>query len=208
MTPERWWNRVRMRLRSVLRRGRVERELDRELRFHLGRQIEENQAAGMSAAEARYAALRRLGGVAQIQEECREMRRTNYVDNLVQDLRYAARTLAKSPALAAAIILTLGLAIGANSAIFSVIDGVLLRPLPYRQPDRIVRLFFSSDHYPKFPINPFDFRDFRTRSHSFEALAAFTRGDVQLSGSGDPVRLAAFRVTAGYFRALGVAPER
>jgi predicted permease len=208
VTPERWWNRVRMRLRSVLRRGRVEQELDKELRFHIERQIEENQAAGMSAAEARYAAMRRLGGVAQIQEECREMRRTNHVDNLVQDLRYAARTLAKSPALAATIILTLGLAIGANSAIFSVIDGVLLRPLPYRQPDRIVRLFFSSDHYPKFPINPFDFRDFRTRSHSFEALAAFTRGDVQLSGSGDPVRLAAFRVTAGYFRALGVAPER
>ena len=197
-----------MRFRSLLQRRRVEQELDKELRFHIEQQAEENKAAGMSAAEARYAAIRRLGGVAQIQEECRDMRRTNYMDNLLQDLRYAARTLVKAPGFAAVVVLTLGLGIGANSAIFSVIDGVLLRPLPYRQPDRIVRIFFSSGDYPKFPINMFDFRDFRARSHSFEALAAFTRGDVQLSGSGEPVRLPAFRVTAGYFRVLGIAPAR
>ena len=104
------------------------------------------------------------------------------------------------------VVLTLALGIGANSAIFSVIDGVLLKPLPYPQADRIVRVFFSSHTYPKFPLNPFDFRDFRTRSRSFEALAAFTRSDVQLSGSGEPVRLSAFRVTAGYFEVLGVTP--
>ncbi|HEY6293029.1 MAG TPA: ABC transporter permease [Terriglobia bacterium] len=136
------------------------------------------------------------------------MPRTDYVDNLGQDLRYAARTLAKSPGFAAAVILTLALAIGANSAIFSVINGVLLKPLPYPHADRIVRLYFRSNDYPKFPINMFDFRDFRARSGSFDALAAFTRSDVQLSGSGEPVRLAAFRVTAGYFRVLGLAPAR
>jgi predicted permease len=208
MKAERWWNLVRMRFRSLLRRGRVEQELEKELRFHLEQEIKANVAAGMTPVEARYAALRRLGGVTQIKEECRHMRRTDYLENLWQDLRYGIRTLGKSPGFTAVILLTLALSIGANSAIFSVIDGVLLKPLPYPQANRIVRLFFSSETYPKFPINPFDFRDFRARSQSFQTLAAFTRSDVQLSGSGEPVRLAAFRVTAGYFRVLGLAPAR
>ena len=204
----RWIYKFPLRLRSLFWKRRVEQEMTEELRFHLENLIQENIAKGIPPEEAHYAARRELGGVEQIKEECRDMRRTDYVENLVQDTRYAARTLAKSPGFTAAIILTLALAIGANSAIFSVIDGVLLKPLPYPQADRIVRLFFSSDDYPKFPLNPFDFRDFRARNHSFEALAAFTRGDVQLSGSGEPVRLAAFRVTAGYFRVLGIAPAR
>jgi putative ABC transport system permease protein len=195
-----------MRLRTLLRRTRVETELEKELRFHLEQAAEANRAAGMDAVEARYAALRRLGGVAQIKEECRDMRRTDYLDNAWQDLRYGARTLARSPGFTAVILLTLALSIGANSAIFSVINAVLLKPLPYPQASRIVRLFFSTRNYPKFPLNPFDFRDLRARSRSFEALAAFTRGDVQLSGSGEPVLLTGFRVSAGYFRVLGLAP--
>jgi hypothetical protein len=88
---------------------------------------------------------------------------------------------------AAVIVLTLALSIGANSAIFSVIDSVLLNSLPYQQPERIARIFLTSVDYPKFPLNPFDFRDFRTRSKSFDSLAAFTRGDRQLSrNSGEP----------------------
>jgi predicted permease len=208
MKPERFWNLVRMRLRSLLRRNQVERELEKELRFHVEQEIEANLGAGMAPTEARYAALRRLGGVPQIKEECRDMRRTEYLENVWQDLRYSARTLGKSPGFTAIVLLTLALSVGANSAIFSVIDGVLLKPLPYPNANRIVRLFFSSHEYPKFPLNPFDFRDLRARSHSFQALAAFTRGDVQLSGSGEPVYLAGFRVSAGYFRVLGVAPAR
>jgi len=193
-------------IRSLLGPGRVEQELDRELRFHLDQQTEENIAKGMAPDQARLAALRRLGGVPQIQEECRDMRRTNQIETTFNDLRYAVRVLGRTPGFTAVLVLTLALSIGASTAIFSVIEGVLLRPLPYPQADRIVRVFFNSDNYPKFPLNPFDFRDFRERNQTFESIAAITRADAQLSGSGDPVMLHAFSVTSGYFRVLGLAP--
>jgi predicted permease len=208
MKLRRTWDILRMRWRSLARRQRVEKDLDKELRFHLDRQTEENLAAGMPPAEARLAALRKLGGVTQIQEECRDMRRTDTIENLARDLRYALRSLSKSPGFTVVILLTLALSIGANSAIFSVIDGVLLRPLPYPGADRIVRVFFRSASYPRFPLNPFDFRDFRARNRSFEALAGFTHADLQLSGSGQPERFTGFAVTAGFFRVLGLRPAR
>jgi predicted permease len=195
-----------MRLRSLIRRNRVERELDKELRFHLEQQIEENRQRGATGTEAHYAALRRLGHLAQIQEECRDMRRTNYIENLLQDLRYASRTLVNNPAFTAVMVLTLALSIGANSAIFSVIDGVLLKPLPYHQPDRLFRIFVSNASFPKFRVNPFDFVDYRARNKSFEALAGFTRADVQLSGVDQSERLASLRITAGFFHLLGLRP--
>src|SRR5215471_3281162 len=97
MHPERWFDIVNLRLRSLLRRGAVERDLDRELRFHLDQEIEKNVGLGLSPEPAQSAALRRLGGIAQIQEECRDMRRTSYIDNFVSDLQYAVRTLIKAP---------------------------------------------------------------------------------------------------------------
>jgi|HubBroStandDraft_1064217.scaffolds.fasta_scaffold11134_3 predicted permease len=208
MKLRRRWDILRMRLRSLLRPKRVEEDLDKELRFHLAQQTDENLATGMPPAEARRAALRKLGGVTQIQEECRDMRRTDHIETLWRDLRYALRSLGKSPGFTAVILLTLALSIGANSAIFSVIDGVLLRPLPYPDADRIVRVFFHSASYPRFPLNPFDFRDFRARNRSFESLAGFTRSDLQLSGTGQPERFTGFAVTAGFFHALGLRPAR
>jgi predicted permease len=198
-----------LRLRTLLVRSSVERELDREIRFHFDQQVEENIAQGMSPDQASAAAKRSLGGVTQIQEECRDLRRTNYLETIWNDLRYAVRTLARTPGFTIIIVLTLGLSIGANSAIFSVIEGVLLRPLPYAQPERLVRVYFQSDSQPKFPLNPNDFRDFRERTRTFESLAAMTRHDVQLSGSGaDPVMLRGFIVSAGYFSTLGLKPAR
>jgi len=208
MASTRWWDVTRMRLQSLARRGRVDDELSKEMRFHLEQQISENIAAGMTAQEARYAALRRLGGVAQIQEECRDMRRVSWIETLLYDLRYTARTLARSPGFALVMVLTLALSIGANSAIFSVIRGVLLRELPYPQQEHVVRIFLSSTAYPKFPFNPFDFLDFRARNRSFESMAVMTRSDPQISGEGEPQRLTGFRVSAGYFRVLGISPER
>ena len=208
MQAARRWDVARMRLRSLLRRRRVETELDKELQFHLERQMEENFANGMAAGEARLAALRLFGGVSQIEEECRDMRRTQYMENLWQDLRYAVRVLAKNPVFTMVVVLTLGLAIGANSAIFSVIEGVLLKPLPYPRAERLARVFYRSKSYPKFPLNPWDFLDFRARNRSFESFAIYTRADVQLSGAGDPVKLSAFRISSGYFSVLGLPPAR
>ncbi len=208
MNPRRRFDVALLRLRSLFARSRVESDLDRELRFHIEQETRENMAAGMPADEARFAALRRLGGVAQVQEECRDMRRTNQLETMWNDLRYALRILGRSPGFTAVIVLTLALSIGANSAIFSVIEGVLLRPLPYTHPDRLVRLFFQGENYPKFPLNPNDFRDFRARNRTFESMATIVRSDTQLSGAGEPVMLHAFLVTAGYFHVLGFVPAK
>ncbi len=204
----RWLEVIRMRFRSLAARRAVEADLEKELRLHLDRETEANLAAGMPPEEARLAALRTLGGVAQIQEACRDTRRVRSIESLAYDLRYTFRTLGRNPGFAFLIVLTLALGIGANSAIFSAIRGVLLRALPYPEQNRIVRFYLSSAEYPKFPVNAFDFLDFRARNRSFGCISIMTRSDVQLTGAGEPERLTGFRVSAGYFRVLGLKPQR
>ena len=152
-----------------------------------------------------------MGGLTQIQEECRDMRRTNYIENLVQDLRYACRMLGAKPAIHRVMVLTLALGIGANSAIFSVIDGVLLRTLPYPdgRPHR-ARCFFTAPPIPKFPLNPFDFRDFRTRNRfCSRSLAGYTHADLQLSGAGRAGTVVGLPSDAPViFDVMGVHPAR
>ena len=197
-----------IRLRSIFQRAKVEEELDDELRFHQEQQADKYMRAGLSRDQALRQVRLDFGGHEQVKEDVRNARGTAAVENTMRDARYAVRQLRENPAFAMVMILTLALAIGANSAIFSVIEGVLLRPLPYARADRIVRVFLTSPAYPRFPLNPWDFRDYRDRNQSFSGLAAFTRADMQLSGeAGQPEMLNGFEITAGFFGVLGLQPE-
>jgi predicted permease len=193
-------------LSLLLGRDRFQSELDEEMEFHRAQTARELTAGGMTPEAARTAAARSFGNTVRLKEQSHEVIGFE-TETVVQDIRYAIRQLVGNPGFTVVMLLTLALSVGANSAIFSVIDGVLLKGLPYPQPERLMRLFLSSSSYPKFPLNPFDFRDFRARNGSFESMAAFTRGDMQLSGAGEPERLNGFGVTSGYFRVLGLQPE-
>src|SRR5215813_1691338 len=131
---------IRLRLRSLFFRRRVEEELDDEFQFHLERQTDENIAKGMSREDARNAAIRAFAGLEQRKEECRDARRVGVIEHAIQDLRYGLRVLRKSPGFALAVIATLALGIGATTAVFSVVYGVALRPLPYPQQNELATI--------------------------------------------------------------------
>jgi putative ABC transport system permease protein len=138
MSPERWLYAIPLRLRSLFRSGRVESELDEELQFHLERRIEENTARGMNEGEARRQALLALRGLEQCKEACRDTHRVNLARDLAMDLGYGVRVLRKAPAFTIAAVVTIALGTAASTAMFSVTDAVLLRPLAYQNPDRLV----------------------------------------------------------------------
>jgi predicted permease len=190
----------------LIRRERFRSELDEEMAFHRAEAEKDFAAEGMPKKAARQAAKRQFGNAERLKEKSSEVIGFR-LETVAQDLRYAFRQLMQNPGFTVVITLTLALSIGANSAIFSVIDAVLLKSLPYPEPDKLMRLFLSNSEYPQFPLNPFDFRDFRSRNKSFESMAAYTRNDLQLSGSGDPIRLNGFATTAGYFHVLGLKPK-
>jgi predicted permease len=196
---------LRLKLRSLFARRRLEQELDEELRYHVERQVEEGIAAGMTPENARYAALRSIKDIEQRKEECRDMRGIGWLEDFVGDLQYASRQLLKNKSFFAIAAVTLALGIGANTAIFSAVNTVLLRPFPYRQADRLVDLWctVAAKGIPKMGCALPDLREIATRNHSFEAVANYYSGDINITG-GTPERVQGVYASAGLFPLLGV----
>src|SRR5262245_4151084 len=208
MRLKHWFYTVPLRLRSLFRRAQIEQELDEELRYHIERQIEENIAKGATEEEARYAALRAMGGVERRKEECRDMRRVRWIEDLTQDVRYSLRTLRKSPGFTAVVALTLALGIGANTAIFSFVNAVLLRPYPYKDQDRLVWLWETRlPEVPGFNPSPANFLDWQKQNTVFEELEAVNVKDFNLIGGANPERIRGMVITHGLFSLLGVRPQ-
>jgi putative ABC transport system permease protein len=208
MRLEHWFYTVPLRLRSLFRRRQVEAELDEELRYHLERKIEEYIAQGLSREEARYAAFRAMDGLEQRKEECRDMRRVNGIENLFQDLRYGLRMLAKSPGFTAVAVLTLALGIGANTAIFNVVNATLLQPLPIREGSRLVVIWISNLEHGWSRIGPAgqDYLDWKEQSKSFDDLFMFEHGTGTVTAPGEPEQVAGLRVTTNFGDFFGIKP--
>src|SRR5215510_4614944 len=198
------------RLRALLRRTQVERELDEELRYHIEQQTEQNIRLGMNPEEARYAARKAFGGVEQAKERSRDAQGVRWLEELWQDLRYGARMLAKNPGFTLIVTLTLSLGIGANTAMFSIINAVMLRPLPYKDAGRLVGIFASPAGQAQTSkvFAPYQaFKEWSLHSRSFEQLEGCTwaaeSGKILL-GHGAAQRVLSIPVTSGYFSLLGV----
>jgi predicted permease len=195
---------LRSRCASLFRGRVLDADLDEELRSHIDFAVEENMKNGMPAKQARRAALRKFGGVTQVRETYRSQRGVPFFEMLAQDMRYALRQLLKSPGFACTAILTLGLGIGANTAIFSVVEGVLLSPLPYAQPERLVMLWESRPNVEHIDISYPDFQDWQRSVGSFERTAAATWRDYDLTSPRSSAHLNGMEITSGFFATLGV----
>jgi predicted permease len=223
MRSEHWRLMIRLQLRSLFQRKQTDQELDEELLDHLERRTEEYVAQGMAPEEARRRARIDLGGVEQTKEKCRDERRVNWIQDLAQDLRYGLRMLRNAPGFTAVAVLTLALGIGANTAIFSFIDAVLLRAVPVSDPQHVVVFSWSAHVKPKLHSHsdygdcadqagigdcsfsiPF-FKAVRAQTDAFSGMAAFAGPvDVDLSGNGSANIVRGLYVSGDFFPTLGV----
>ena len=196
-------------LRNLFSTRRVEVDLDQEVHSYLKMLTEENIRAGMVPQEAARAARIGLGGVEQVKEQVREERIGNWLHSVLSDCRYGLRQLRKNPGFTAVAVLTLALGIGANTALFSVIDAVLLRPLPFHDPGRLVAVHSIDLRYSgqtgeiSYPA----FLDWRTQSHSFQAMSVWTKSSFSYTGGDQAESIRGAVVSANLISMLGVAPS-
>jgi predicted permease len=196
------------RLVGFLRRDAVIRDIEEEMRTHVEMEALENERRGMKSTEARTAAGRSFGNMGRLRELALDVRGGGFLDTLWHDISYSARLLARSPGFTSVIALTLGLGIGSTTAIFSIADAVLLRPLPFKEPGRLVMLW---ETIPKRPdattyVNTSNYLHYKEHAQSLESIAGVAPASISLTGLGEPQRIQAARVTVNFFGTLGVAP--
>ncbi|HVW05587.1 MAG TPA: ABC transporter permease [Vicinamibacterales bacterium] len=205
MDVERWLLCARLRLRSLFHGSQLDRDVDDELRDHVERQIAQLVAEGMTPAAARTAALRALGGVTQQEERLREVRGVTPIVNLLRDLRVATRMLVRRPAFAVTAIVTIAIGIGASTAIFAVVNGVLLQPLPFPEPDRLLQMSSAPVEH-LFGLTPGlgepSFLDVQRGTRLFDSVAMFGTQASNLTGAGEPARVTRAEVTTRFFDVL------
>jgi len=201
-----------MKLRRWFSRKNWEGDMSEELRDHIERQTVANIAAGMAPGEARRHAKAQFGAVEGVKEDCREQRRSFLLESFWADVRFGFRMLSKKPGSSAMAILTLALAIGASTAVFSVVNAVLLKPLPYPPSERIVFPWRTVPPgfnlgYDEIPWGRFEFLFYAHESSTFQSMGAFLADSFNLTGTGEPARIDGLRASAGFFPSLGVPPS-
>src|SRR5215510_827710 len=205
------------RLLYYLQRDRFDRELEEEMRFHQMMRAEDNRDEGMSAEEAKYAARRQFGNQTLLQEVARDIKGGGFMETLLQDLRYGARTLLKRPGFTLTAVLTLALSIGANTAMFTIVHGVLLRPLDYPKPDQLMYLTTEAPAIgsARNALSAPEYTEFRQMNQSFAAVgaystggAAYTTGEVNVTAGDRPLRVRSISVDAHLLKALSIQPEQ
>lgn len=203
-----WFDRLRFRL-GLLRRARLEQDFDDEMRFHLEELAAQHEARGRGREEAMRAARREFGIASTVKEDLREAHGINLLDSVLLDLRYGLRLLRRDPGFAASAFLTIALGIGTTTAVFTVVYGVVLRPLPYPEPDRLVALWTGAPRLrlPRAFVGAANYRDWARQGRSFESLALVRHiGNFNITGSGEPERLQGARLTASLFTVLRTPP--
>src|SRR5689334_6596425 len=206
-----WLTVLTARIRAWFRGDQEDREFSQELAAHLAMLVEEHQRRGLTLDQARRAARLELGGVTQLRETQRDVRGLPVMDSLLQDLRYAFRTLRRDRGVTLFAILIIGLGIGASATVFSVINALLLRPLPFRDAEHLVWISNGGDEVPVgWSIQASQYLDLKAQNRSFAELTAFnsfySRGDIKLTGDGDPERLTGVAVAGNFFPLLDVQP--
>jgi predicted permease len=204
-----WMTEAWLRVKALLMRRRLERDLEEELQFHLAMREQKSRALGIAEKDAQAAARRRFGNVALVKEDCRENWTFTWMETVWQDLRYAARTLAKSPGFVAVVVFSLMLGIGANTAIFSVLNTVMLHALPYSHPERLVAICPTSKEDPKYDDMPplAEIADWKKQNQVFDNIASV--GGIwkaPMTGAGEPGQVPVQTVTADFFAVVGVQP--
>ncbi len=195
------------RLLMLLRRRQFDADLHEEMRLHRELREQEQIERGLSAKEARYAAQRRFGNDLVLREESRDMWGWNWLEDLGQDIRYALRMLRKNPAFTVVAVLTLALGIGANTPIFSVVNSVLLRPLPFQNPERLVDLRETEVAPGDYPLSGPDYLDWQAQNHSLEAISLYGwRQIMSASGTGEPEPAGVVSTQANFFEVMGIRP--